>query len=241
MDPTWTEALEDGPIPKTYAEWVDCLARPKRWVDEHMLAVGATLMQRSIVVFVWSANSWQKGWVIDPTRSFRKACKEVASKPPLPVLLKSRHYTTLLKKAEPWPAEWSDLPVHRRPASQLRGAGKSRTPSLSSWVPPTPRSEKSRRSKQSEAASEGWLPATPKASAQKRKAASECSLRSWVPRTPAPSNKDRDNTVKGSRKALSPKLSPKPGMKQLAIATKGASSSSSSMKVLKKQTKNSKF
>ena len=134
VDPTWTQALEDRPIPKTYAEWVDCLAKPKRWVDERMLAVGATLMQRSIVVFVWSANSWQKGWVIDPIRSFRKACKDVASKPPLPVLLKSRHCATLLKKAVPWPAEWSDLPVHRRPASQLRGAGGSRTPSLSSWV-----------------------------------------------------------------------------------------------------------
>ena len=114
FDPTWTSELEDGPPATTYVEWVDCLVRPKRWIDEPMLAVGATLMQRSIVVFVWSASSWPKGWVIDTLPSLKKTHKEVSTKPPLPILLKDKHYVTLLKNTSPWPLEWNDLPVHRK-------------------------------------------------------------------------------------------------------------------------------
>ena len=78
VDPTWTSELEDGPPATTYVEWVDCLVRPKRWIDEPMLAVGATLMQRSIVVFVWSASSWPKGWVIDTLPSPKKHTRRLA-------------------------------------------------------------------------------------------------------------------------------------------------------------------
>ena len=54
--------------------------------------------------------------------------------------LKNKNHVTLERGQQPWPLEWSDLPVHRRPTSQLRGAGGSRVPSLKSRKASTPRS-----------------------------------------------------------------------------------------------------
>ena len=150
---SWRMALRPSPTKNGFQHWRapgDGLMS-KRW--RLGLASG-----RSIVVFLWDNQAWQKGWVIDPLEEYPKQRKAAQRLPALPLLLKGRRYATLVKAAgKSWPVEWSDTLLNSRPASNLRGAGKG-TASLKSWVPSTP---KTCRSKDSDSL-KSWVPKSPK-------------------------------------------------------------------------------
>ena len=51
VDSRWTEALEDGAVPKTYEEWISATLRPNRWIDGPGLSTAATRLSRKIAIW----------------------------------------------------------------------------------------------------------------------------------------------------------------------------------------------
>ena len=133
-DKRWTLQTEGGAVPKTYKEWLEATARPQRWACGPTLIGIATRLQRNLIILKFDNNEWNKVAFITPFENM-KECQTAKQFPPLPLLLKDKHYTTLLPSAEGWPASWnSTVQDQAWDANEARGGGKSST-SVGSWLP----------------------------------------------------------------------------------------------------------
>lgn len=146
IDPRWTIELEGGPVPTTYAEWVESTATPNRWIDGPCLSTAATKLRRNIAIWKWETDQWVKQTVITPLAAHPQSVEDATKNPPLPLFLKNGHYVTLKPGMTPFPMSWHSCPHDSKwDAGTARGGGKS----YRSWLPPSSPITKSFRS---------WLP-----------------------------------------------------------------------------------
>ena len=130
IDPAWTEETEGGPVPTSFDEWVSATARPRRWIDGHGLATAAALLSRRILVWRWADEQWQRVAIFEPPEADPAAVASAMHMPVLPILVKDRHYTTLVPTpGTDWPSHWS-APVVRSWQPEFERGGSSRAAQL---------------------------------------------------------------------------------------------------------------
>ena len=193
VDPRWTETREDGPVPKSYLEWIDATARPNRWIDGPCLSTAATRLSRNIALWKWDGptdnKSWVKQIVIPPIPGHAANIDQANAHPPLPLFLKDNHYVTLKPGTEPFPMHWHDSPVASKwDAGDNRGGTKS----YKSWLPASSSaSVKSVVSKHLKTAKSyrSWLPASPKT--LRKEAAASAEVLTHEDNKPASSNQKK--------------------------------------------------
>ena len=125
IDPAWTEETEGGPVPTSFDEWVSATARPRRWIDGHGLATAAALLSRRILVWRWADEQWQRVAIFEPPEADPAAVASAMRMPVLPILVKDRHYITLVPTpGTDWPSHWS-APVVRSWQPEFERGGSS--------------------------------------------------------------------------------------------------------------------
>lgn len=174
-DSRWTPTTEGGPVPRSYDEWLGAVARPNRWVCGPTLVGIATRLRRNLVIFKYIDDAWVKVSFVTPFESSKKEFQDAAKFPPLPLLLKDKHYTTLEPSPIGWPAHWNSAATEAKwDANEARGGVKS-VRSFASWLPASssaPSKKAVCKSKQGKPASRNqtsksfrsWLPASSSAS-----------------------------------------------------------------------------
>ena len=129
-DERTTELHEDGPVPKSWPQYLEGTLRDKRWIDGINIAAAARRYGVSIVV-----ASLEKQF---PPVRFGKASKD-----PLVLVHTKEHYVlATLNEGFEWPADWVGAEQHSASSQVPRAGGrKSSSSSNGSWRPQgTPRS-----------------------------------------------------------------------------------------------------
>ncbi len=123
VDPTASEHMEDGTIPRNPKEYLDAVLRPNRWIDGLLAQAAAKALQTDILIF---EKQDKKGKM-----TARLQCQDDLLRDPINLLLHNDHYRTIASPKD-IPKSWkSAVPKGAIP----RGAGKS-TKSFSSWLKP---------------------------------------------------------------------------------------------------------
>ena len=125
VDDKWTEQMEAGPIPKTYDEWVESCARPRRWIDGPGYIAAATVLERRILVQKFLDGRWCRVALYEPHESDPKANMTARKHPVLPLFLRDQHLTTVIPcSLQAWPEEWAE-PIEKvlEKQADMRAAG----------------------------------------------------------------------------------------------------------------------
>lgn len=150
QDPQWTLTTEGGKVPTTFAEWLDSLLRPSRWICRHTLIAASRRLGVHITVLIEEAD---KVTPIQMRRSNSTADTRVLH-------LKNNHYQVIVPDPHrPWPAEWTDLADILGKVSRGGGHKQSEAPS----TPTRPKihmdqPSTSKRSSSSSSRTPNWMP-----------------------------------------------------------------------------------